>query len=122
MDLPWHLYIMALLYLLAGGNHFRKPGLYLKIIPSYLPWHKTINYTSGAAEIIIAIGLCIPAISAPTAWALIALLIIIFPANIYMYTDKKASLNMPRWLLLLRLPLQVVLIIWAYIYTNGLPF
>ncbi|AWA29823.1 DoxX family protein [Flavobacterium magnum] len=122
MALPWHLYVMASLYLLAGLNHFRKPGLYLKIIPAYLPWHKTINYVSGAAEIIIAICLCFPEISAVTAWALIALLIVIFPANIYMYTDEKASLNTPRWLLMLRLPLQVVLVIWAYIYTDGLPF
>ncbi|OYU80848.1 MAG: DoxX family protein [Flavobacterium sp. BFFFF1] len=121
MVLPWHLYVMAAIYLLAGLNHFRKPQLYRKIIPPYLPWHAAINYTSGAAEIVIAIGLCIPAISAYTAWGLIALLIAVFPANIYMYTEKNASLRMPKWLLLLRLPLQVVLIIWAYIYTNGLP-
>ncbi len=122
MALPWHLYVMASIYLLAGLNHFRKPRLYLKIIPQYLPYHTAINYGSGAAEIIIAICLCIPALSAAAAWCLIALLIVIFPANIYMYTDEKASLRMPRWLLLLRLPLQVVLVIWAYIYTDGLPF
>jgi uncharacterized membrane protein len=36
-DLPWHLYLMALIYIVAGLNHFRNPRLYLKIIPPYLP-------------------------------------------------------------------------------------
>lgn len=117
MALPWHLYLMAGIYFLAGLNHFRKPKLYERIIPSYIPAPKLINYLSGAAEVILGIGLCMPEISTIAAWGIILLLIVIFPANVYMYMDPKASMRLPRWLLLLRLPLQVVLIIWAYWYT-----
>lgn len=116
-DLPWHLYVMALLYFLAGLNHFRNPRIYLKIIPPYLPNPKLLNSLSGLAEIILAIGLCIPMISKISAWGVILLLIMVFPANLYMFTTKKAGMGLPKIVLLLRLPLQIALIFWAYYYT-----
>lgn len=117
MALPWHLYIMAGLYILAGLNHFRKPRFYERIIPDYLPAHKTLNYLSGLAEITLGTLLCFPAISNVAAWGIIALLIAIFPANIYMYTNHKAALGLPKWIRLIRLPLQFIQIWWAYLYT-----
>ena len=116
-DLPWHLYIMAFLYLIAGLNHLINPKIYLKIIPRYLPKPKLLNGLSGLAEIILGIALCIPMLSKFAAWGIIALLIAIFPANLYMVTDKKAGMGLPKIILLLRLPLQIALIIWAYYYT-----
>lgn len=116
-DLPWHLYVMAILYFVAGLNHFRNPKIYLKIIPKYLPQPKLLNSLSGAAEIILAIGLCIPMLSQFSAWGIVALLIAVFPANLYMVTDQKAGMGLPKIILILRLPLQLALIIWAYCYT-----
>lgn len=117
MSLPWHLYLMALLYLLAGVNHFRNPRLYEKIIPPYFKNKKLINQLSGLAEIVLAITLCIPMLTPYAAWGVILLLLAVFPANIHMFLDKKASLGLPQWVLFLRLPLQFVLIFWAYEYT-----
>ena len=117
MALPWHLYLMALLYLLAGMNHFRVPRIYIKMIPSSLPSPKLLNALSGIAEITLGILLCIPTISSYAAWGIIALLIAIFPANVYMLTNEKAAMGLPKWLRLIRLPLQLVLIYWAYLYT-----
>lgn len=117
MALPWHLYLMALLYILAGINHFRVPRIYMKMIPPSLPSPKSLNIISGVAEIILGILLCIPAASAFAAWGIIALLIAIFPANVYMYTNEKAALGLPKWLRLIRLPIQLVLIYWAFLYT-----
>ena len=48
----------------------------------------------------------------------IALLLAIFPANLYMYQNDKAALGLPKWLRLLRLPLQLALIYWAFLYTS----
>lgn len=118
MSLPWHLYLMALLYFVAGINHFRNPRLYQKIIPSYFPNPKLLNLISGVAEILLGIGLCIPLLSKYSAWGIIALLIAIFPANVYMLQNEKAALGLPKWVRLLRLPLQGILIYWAFIYTN----
>lgn len=114
---PWHLYLMAIIYIVAGLNHFRNPRVYLKIIPPYLPNPKLVNYLSGTFEIILGIGLSIPILSKVSAWGIIALLIAVFPANLFMYTNKSAGFGLPKTLLLLRLPLQVVLVIWAYYYT-----
>jgi len=117
MSLPWHLYFMSALYLLAGLNHFRNPRLYLKIIPPFFKNPKIINRLSGIAEIILAIALCVPEWTAYAAWGIILLLLAVFPANIHMFLNKKASLGLPQWFLLLRLPLQFLLIFWAYHYT-----
>ena len=118
MTFSWHLYVMALLYFLAGSNHFRRPRLYAKMIPPFFPNAKLLNIISGVAEIALAVLLCIPATSAYAAVGIMALLIAIFPANLFMYLNEKANLGLPKWALLLRLPIQFVLIIWAYKYAN----
>ncbi|WP_339839423.1 DoxX family protein [uncultured Flavobacterium sp.] len=116
MNLPWHQYLMGLVYVFAGINHFRNPRLYLKIIPSYIPNPKLLNQLSGFAEIILGIGLCIALTSSWSAIGIIVLLIAVFPANLYMYQNEKARLGLPKWATLIRLPLQLILIYWAYIY------
>lgn len=117
MNLPWHLYIMAFVYLLAGINHFRSPRLYLKIIPPYFPNPKLLNVISGIAEIVLAILLCIPNFSKYAAWGIIALLIAVFPTHVYMYNNEKARMGLAKWVLFLRMPLQLGLIYWAFQYT-----
>lgn len=117
MNLPWHLYAMAFVYILAGLNHFRNPRLYLKIIPPYFPNPKLLNSISGFAELLLGILLCIAATSKLAAWGIIGLLVAIFPANLYMYTNEKAGMGLPKWILLLRIPLQFVLLYWAFQYT-----
>ena len=117
MTLPWHLYVMAAIYILAGLNHFRAPRLYQRIIPPALPYPKTVNIISGITEFLLGVALCIPSVSSWAAWGIIALLIAVFPANIYMCINERAGFKLPKWLLLLRLPLQALLIAWAYLYT-----
>ncbi|WDF61092.1 DoxX family membrane protein [Flavobacterium sp. KACC 22758] len=117
MNLPWHLYLMAILYILAGFNHFRNPGMYIKIIPPFFKSPKLINAVSGIAEIVLGILLMFTLTTQYAAWGIIALLIAIFPANLYMFQNEKASFNLPKWILFVRLPLQLVLIIWAFQYT-----
>jgi uncharacterized membrane protein len=116
MVLPWHLYLMASLYFLAGINHFRVPKIYAKIIPPFFFNPKLLNIVAGVTEVLLAIFLCIPTTSGFAALGIIVLLVAVFPANIYMSVNKKASLGFPKWLLLFRLPLQIVLILWAWQY------
>jgi uncharacterized membrane protein len=111
------LYLMALFYVAAGVNHFRSPRFYLQIIPPWLPKPEWINWISGAAEILLGILLIIPAFTSLAAWGVIALLIAVFPANIYHLWAKGAGMKIPLWFLWLRLPLQGLLVWWAYWYT-----
>jgi uncharacterized membrane protein len=91
--------------------------LYLKIIPPYLPNPKAVNLISGLAEIVLGVALLIPFLTSIAAWGVIALLIAVFPTHIYMYQNPKARMGLPLWALILRMPLQLVLIYWAYQYT-----
>ena len=118
MILPWHLYLMAALYFVAGVNHFRRPDLYIRIIPPFFPNPKLLNTIAGAAEILLAVFLCFPTTSTYAAWGIVIMLFAIFPANLYMLMEEKASLGIPKWLRLLRLPLQLFLILWAFHYTG----
>jgi uncharacterized membrane protein len=111
------LYLMAILYILAGINHFVMPKFYLRIMPPYIPWHNAMNYISGAAEVLLGIFLFIPIYSHFAAWGIIMLLIAIFPANVYHSTNSKAGKGIPKWILYLRLPFQGLLILWAWWYT-----
>lgn len=112
------LYIMSLLYFVAGINHFVNPGWYLKIIPSWLPAHPFINYLSGACEIIFALML-IPSVTRNIgAWLIIALLIAVLPANIQMSINYWTIKHPYFWITLVRIPLQFVLIWWAWLYTK----
>jgi uncharacterized membrane protein len=111
------IYLMAAAYTFAGINHFWHPGFYLKMLVGFLPYPEALNYISGVAEILIGIGLVIPATRRFSAWALIALLLAVFPANINMAIHHE-QFGLPAAGLYLRLPVQLLLIWWAYIYTK----
>lgn len=108
----------ALLFIGAGANHFRVPQFYESIMPPYLPWHYVLVILSGIAEILLGIGLLIPQLSVYAAWGLILLLLAVFPANIHMAMHPEQYPNIPTIALWIRLPLQLVLIAWAFWYTR----
>jgi uncharacterized membrane protein len=111
------LYLQAGFYILAGLNHFRMPRFYMKMMPEYLPAHKFLVDWSGIAEVLLGIGLLIPQTRVISAWGIIALLIAVFPANLYMLTSGKFT-KMPQWILWMRFPLQILMILWAYSFTK----
>lgn len=111
-------FVLAAFFIYAGYSHFKIPKFFYRITPPYLKqWQEPINVIVGIAEILGGVGLLIPATQNMAAWGLIALLIAVFPANIYHLTSKGAGMKVPIWALWLRLPLQFVLIAWAYAYT-----
>ncbi len=112
------LILQSAFYIYAGYSHFMKPRFFYKITPPWLrSYRKTINIVVGVAEILGGVGLLIPVIRPFAAWGIIALLIAVFPANIYMVTSRGAGMKIPMWFLWLRLPLQFVLLYAAYCFT-----
>ncbi len=116
------LWALALGMIAIGVLHFVQPKPFVRIVPKYLPAPLALVYISGFFEIAGGVGLLVPATRVAAAWGLIALYIAVFPANIYMLTHN-ISLNprkpIPRWALWARLPLQFVLMAWAYWFTAG---
>ena len=115
------LYVMAAFYIFAGVYHFRAPEFYTAIMPPYLPWHLELVYLSGVAEILCGVGLLIPRTRVLAAWATIALLVAVFPANVHVALNnvvmpgRTEGLGIWNWV---RLPFQFLFIAWAWWYTR----
>jgi len=118
MAYNFFLYLMAAAYVLAGMNHFWHPGGYLKIMPSYIPAPAVMVAVSGICEILFGLLLLPVSTRIAAAWLIIALLIAIFPANIQMLVNFYRRNNPYLWVAILRLPLQLLLIWWAWLYTH----
>lgn len=113
--------VLAVGMALVGISHFTRPEGFVKIVPDYLPAPQTLVYVSGFFEVMGGVGLLIPGISRYAAWGLIALYVAVFPANVNMAIHHLplGDKVIPQWALWLRLPLQLVLIGWAYLFTKG---
>ena len=106
---------MALFYLFAGLSHFKNPIFFLKITPKWVYKPKIVNIMIGIIEIILASGLAFNLTRSFAATGLIVLLIVVFPANVYHFqVSIKNKKNI--FLTFLRLPLQLLLIYWAYTF------
>ncbi|WP_299524368.1 hypothetical protein [Winogradskyella sp.] len=117
MNEPLGLYIMASMYMIAGMMHFIIPKMYMRVMPKYLPNHKTLVYISGIIEILLGIGLCFPSLKNLSIYLIIAMLIVfLITIHLYMLSSKKAATGIPKWILILRIPLQFGLMYWAWIY------
>ena len=108
------LLLASVFYIGAGMMHFIRPESYLKLMPPFIPWHAALVQLSGLCEILGGLGLLHPKTRRMAGWGLVALLVAVFPANLYMATNPveagaAAMSPMIRWG---RLPLQALLIWW----------
>ena len=105
------LYLCALLYIAAGINHFVNAEMYLRTMPPYLPAHEALVALSGVIEVVLGVA----------GLGIVLLLIAVFPANIQTYLNMKATADPRLTFALVRLPLQLPLIAWAWAYTRPMP-
>ncbi len=103
---------LSALFVTAGVMHFARPKFFVKMMPPQLPWHRELVALSGVAEVALGLALLIPALRTYAAWGLIALLIAVFPSNVY-----AAVAGLPGRGGYPRLPFQLVLIAWAWWFT-----
>ncbi len=108
-------WLLGVAFIGAGINHFLNSEFYTAIMPPYIPYHLKIVYLSGILEILGGLGILVPKTQRWAGYGLIALLLAVFPANIYMAMNSELFKNIaPAWALYLRLPLQFILIAWVY--------
>jgi uncharacterized membrane protein len=127
--LKWPLlYVMGTLYVVAGVTHFLVPEAFAQIVPPALPFPLALAYLSGVAEIALGLGVLFDRTRTLAAWGLVALLVAVFPANVYMATSGvvvtegvSGTLDPSPAVRWGRLPLQVVLVAWAWWYTRPMP-
>jgi uncharacterized membrane protein len=111
-------FLLAAFFIAAGVNHFLNPRFYVGIMPPYLPWHLELVYLSGVAEIALGAMLMFQRWAVAAGWGLIALLIAVFPANVHMTLHPQLYPGISPVALWLRLPIQGLLIAWAYWFTR----
>ena len=107
----------GILFVLLGALHLAYPGFYLAMMPPSLPWPEALVQISGVCEIVGGLGLLVPRLRVAAAWGLIALLVAVFPANVYM-AQHPEQFPGPAWVWYARLPLQVVFIALVYRLTR----
>ena len=114
-------WLYGLLFALAGANHFLHTDFYVNIMPPYLPWHTALVYVSGVCEITLGVMLLFRQFERLAAWGMVALIVAVTPANVQMALHPELYPDYSPVTLWVRLPLQLVLIAWAYCYTRPLP-
>ena len=111
-------WLLALAMTGVGILHFTDPQPFVRIVPPYLPNALALVYISGVFEILGGVGLVVPIALTQriAAYGLVALFVAVFPANInmLMHNIPLGAKPMPEWALWARLPLQAVLIAWAW--------
>ncbi len=108
---------LAAMFAFTGVMHFLRPRMFEAIVPPSLPAPGTLVSISGVAELLGGIGLLVGSTRVFAAWGLLALLLAVFPANVFMARHPERFRRIaPAWALWARLPLQPVLmaaVAWA---------
>ena len=107
--------LVSIIFIGAGCLHLALPDPFLDAMPPSIPYPKAMIYLSGICEVAGGIGILIPRMRKLSAGGLILLLVAVFPANIHMFTVewRKPEITWYSLFLLLRLPLQLVFMLWV---------
>jgi len=100
---------LAIMFVFTGLAHFTRTRVDLvRMVPPQLPHPPLLVTVTGIAELVGAVGLIVPALAPWAAYVLIALLIAMFPANLYASRIGHRIAGRPHTRLALRLPLQLL--------------
>jgi uncharacterized membrane protein len=106
--------LLGLAFVAAGANHFAMPRAYRRIVPPGMGDPATVVAVSGVAELVGGAGVLLGRTRRPAGLWLIAVLAAVFPANLHMALHPEQFDRIPRWALFARLPLQPLMMWWAW--------
>jgi uncharacterized membrane protein len=100
-------------FFVGGIAHFALTSTEMRIVPPWVPWPRAAVLISGVFELLGAAGLLMRKTRTSAGYGLISLTIAVTPAHIYML-ERPDLFNIPYWVLVARLPLQLALLclIW----------
>jgi len=118
-------YVTGAFFASAGVMHFAKPDFFEAIVPDWFPSATAANQVSGAAEIVLGLGMMSPVTRKVSALGLLALTVAVFPANVDMALERVevkpvdgrltrsvgTATGPQNWI---RLPMQAPLLWWLW--------
>jgi uncharacterized membrane protein len=118
-------YVAGAFFASAGVMHFAKPDFFEAIVPDWFPSATAANQVSGAAEIVLGLGMMSPVTRKFSALGLLALTVAVFPANVDMALERVevkpvdgrltrsvgTATGPQNWI---RLPMQAPLLWWLW--------
>ena len=112
---------MSAMYITIGVKHFSDPIYFVNITPPFVPFKEGAVYITGVVEILAGVMILFKRSRTQGAYLLIFLLIIVFPANIYLYISElpRDLLGITKNQALMRLPFQIPLLILAYWHSQS---
>jgi uncharacterized membrane protein/alkylhydroperoxidase family enzyme len=107
---------LALVLTFTGAGHFLKTGEMAQMLPTWVPNREFLIYATGALEWAAAAALAVRRTRRPTGIFLCLFFIAIFPANVFaaLHRVEFGGHSAGPLYLLVRFPLQLFLIVWAY--------
>ena len=108
--------VMSFLYVFIGVKHFIDPQYFINITPPQIEYKSFAVYFTGVLEVLGGLLILNKKTRKTGAYMLIFLLIIVFPANIYLYLSETPQqlLGISKTQALTRIPFQAPLILIAY--------
>lgn len=106
--------LLAIFFIVAGSLHFFRPAFYLSMMPSWVPLPYEMVLVSGFFEVLLGGLVFISKTRRLAGWGLIALLIVVFPANLHAVFHPEIFPNFPVWVLWARLPFQGIFVWWVW--------
>ena len=104
---------LAVMFLYTGTTHFTPRRNALRaMVPPWVPRPAFVVALTGACELAGAIGLLVPGWESAAAYALIVLLVAMFPANVHAARERLEIGGRPAMPLTFRIPLQLIWIVW----------
>ncbi len=116
--------VQGIFYVIAGLNHFLNPEFYLPLIPDYFLFPDTINYFSGAFEILFGIMILRDSTRKVGTYLIILMLGTFIPSHVYFIQIGgciEGGLCVSEWIAWVRLiVIHPLLIWWAWSIRNYL--
>ena len=113
--------VVFLWFFVGGIAHFVATATEIRIVPPYIPWPRAAVLVSGVFELLGAAGLLWPRMRRAAGVGLFLLTIAVTPAHVYMLQVPELFPSIPLWMLWLRLPIQVALLVLIAWCTSSAP-
>ncbi|MGH7428525.1 MAG: DoxX family protein [Candidatus Methylomirabilaceae bacterium] len=114
---------LSLLFIFTGIGHFIESEPMSQMLPPWVPERVLLVYLTGVLELVIAAGFLARGSTQLTGWIAVTILVVFFPANIYAainHLPMGSHASGPVYLLI-RAPLQLIILLWVYWFTIKRP-